>query len=508
MSKTISISNLEMDNYSKSRQINKELFESRLQLNSFKKTYNAPFSIKVNRSLEKTNLSISSKSKDLSFQKYFKIPKKTINNDRKRLNDLEKNKVRLNLNLRKLSNKRIELTHSLYINPKTANNSIINKRIINPNFINNNYSTVRNCADKNQFKRKEIKIQKKNIKDMNKTIIKDILKVNNNKRDGVLSLNVFKSTFKDKIFKHYNKSGIIRTTYNNYNNKNKSRNILLYNNIKKNSKEVFKKKTMQKNIINKNKQHEISLNFHKDNTLNNFVQYINKKKYIFLNRNNKTLQTQSYNTNKIDKISFIKNNVALKNNKNKIYNFKNTNNNLQVNNVNINNYISCNISYINNLNNEKKINKNKNNNNSRNNNKIAPLKESANNFIYNNSNIIINNYKNNNINSKSKNSNILNEEKNNDNNLKKRAKELIINEKNNYSDSIFETEKKDKSKNDIDDSKQDSGLLSFDKIEDLIVYYNMQDIKKNENFLFFKNDRKNFYYKYLNILNNNFFDFD
>ena len=37
---------------------------------------------------------------------------------------------------------------------------------------------------------------------------------------------------------------------------------------------------MQKNIINKNKQYEISLNFHKDNTLNNFVQYIKKNIYF------------------------------------------------------------------------------------------------------------------------------------------------------------------------------------------------------------------------------------
>ena len=66
-------------------------------------------------SLEKTNLSISSKSKDLFIKKYFKIQKRNINNDRKRLNDLGKNKVRLNLNLRKLSNKKIELTHSHYI---------------------------------------------------------------------------------------------------------------------------------------------------------------------------------------------------------------------------------------------------------------------------------------------------------------------------------------------------------------------------------------------------------
>ena len=286
MSKNTSISNLKFDNYSKSRQINKELFESRLQLNSYKKTFNEPFSVKVNKTLENTggNLSISSKSKDLSFQKYFKIPKKTTNKDKKSLNDLAKNKVNLNLNLLKLSNKKIDITNSLYINSKTANNSLIDKRINNQRLINNNYSTMRNYADKSHINKKEIKIQKRNT-EINRTIIKDLLKVNNNiKRDGLLSFNYNNSIFKDKITKNNNKSGIIRTNYNNYNNnknnKNKSRNILIDNNFKKNSKELFMKKSLHKNNANNNKRYEINLNFHKDNTFNNLVQNY-KKKFFF-----------------------------------------------------------------------------------------------------------------------------------------------------------------------------------------------------------------------------------
>ena len=326
MSKTISIPDIEIDNFSKSHQANKELFESRLQLNSFKKPFNEPFSIKVHKSLEKKGgyLSISSKSKEMSFQKYFKIPKTNINKDKKRISDLTKNKVRLNL--LKLSNKINDITNSLYINPKTANNSLINKKINNQKFINNNFSTIRNYGDKSHNKRTEIKMQKKNT-DINRAKLKDLLKVNNNniERDGLLSLNINKSSIKYKILTKYNKSGIIRTTYNNYNNKNKSRNIFIDNNLKKNSKEVFLKKSLQKNIVNSNKRYEISLNLHKDNAFNNIGQNL-KKKFIFLNRNNKTIQAQPYiNNNQNDKTSFIKNNNAkLKNksNKNKIYNFK------------------------------------------------------------------------------------------------------------------------------------------------------------------------------------------
>jgi hypothetical protein len=68
------------------------------------------------------------------------------------------------------------------------------------------------------------------------------------------------------------------------------------------------------------------------------------------------------------------------------------------------------------------------------------------------------------------------------------------------SDSMFENDIQEISKNDFEDSKEDSGLLSFDKIEDLIVYNNMKDINKKDNYLFFKDDRKTFNYKYTKII--------
>ena len=69
---------------------------------------------------------------------------------------------------------------------------------------------------------------------------------------------------------------------------------------------------------------------------------------------------------------------------------------------------------------------------------------------------------------------------------------------------MFENDIQEISKNDIEDSKEDSGLLSFDKIEDLIVYNNMKDINKKDDYLFFKEDRKIFNNKYAKVLSKYF----
>ena len=36
--------------------------------------------------------------------------------------------------------------------------------------------------------------------------------------------------------------------------------------------------------------------------------------------------------------------------------------------------------------------------------------------------------------------------------------------------------------------EEESGILSMNEIEDIIIYHNMKNIKKNENYLFKKND--------------------
>ena len=484
MFKRISITNIGKDNNSRSRQLNKELLESRLRLNSHKKAPFMPFSITENKSIEKID-SLSINSKDLSFKKNFKVQKRSINNKEKRLTDISNDSIKkFNPNLRKLSNKKIDVTNSLYMkNPKTANNSLINKRLTTSNFINNNRSTIRTYGDKNlnQNKKKEIKIQKKSY-DIKQKIKSNIIKKNNAnsnnnyKRSGLLSLNLNISNFNNKLMKNNNKSSIIKTNFNNSYN-NKSRNI---KNLNQKNKVYLNKKISQKNTLNKNK--DSSLNYTKDKTFNGFNQF-SKTKYLFLKSYNKYLQFQSlYNTNQNNKKIYLK---SSNENKNKN---KKKNNDLEVNNANINNFINCNINYIINLNNNKKFKKD--------------IKNKNMNLTYKNNDINNKLFYKGNIDKYDNKKKIF--EKINlkyESNKLDKIKELDykVNDDNN-SDSIYENDIKEISKNDFEDSKEESGLLSFDKIEDLIVYHNMKDINKKDNYLFFIEDRKIFNYKYAILL--------
>ncbi len=503
MSKKISISNISKNNNSKSRQLNKELFESRLQLNLFKKTSYIPFSITVNKSLEKTeNMSIN--SKDLSMKKFFKIPKRNIyiNNNKKKLADLSNDNIQKfnpdKIKLSKFSNKKLDITNPIYQNnTKTANNSLINKRVTTSNFINNNYSTIRTYVDKNQIKKNEIKIQRKknDINKKEKNCIsksKNIDSNNNYKRNGLLLLNLNISNFQNRLMKNYNNSGIINNTFNNnYNYNNKSRNIFLEKNLNIKSKDYFNKKLSQKFTLNKNKKNDLSLNDIKDKSFNNINQF-SKNKFSSIKTLNKQLQFLSINkNNQNSKTIYLRNNNEIKNKKNK--------NSLQVNNVNINNYINCNINYINNLNNDKKIKKESNinstifsynYNDNYKTNKLFFQKNSIDYYKFSKNKTNLDKIELNFEKSKNEQNNIMDINKSEDN----------------ISDSMFKNDIQEKSQNDFEDSKEDSGLLSFDKIEDLIVYNNMKDINKKDSYLFFKDDRKNFYFEYKKILSKNFFD--
>ena len=280
MSKTISITSLG-NPISRTRQINKELFEARLQLNLSKKIDYIPFSIKVNKSTEKS-INLSCAPKNFSFQKYFKIPKNNLNSNKKKFNDLSNDNIKLNLNLSKFSNRKKEISNSLYTN------SLVNSRLNNSNFINTNYSTIGYNLNKNKFKKKEIRIKKKYI-DINKAIKKDLSKDNKNntsKRVDTLSLNLNISSFKNKFMKNMNKSGIIKGTINkynnnnNFNNKNKSRNIFIESKL--NSKENLKKKSFKNNNLNKNKRNDLTLKIHKENSINTFGKYSKKKIFIII----------------------------------------------------------------------------------------------------------------------------------------------------------------------------------------------------------------------------------
>ena len=122
---------------------------------------------------------------------------------------------------------------------------------------------------------------------------------NNYKRSGLLSLNLNTSSFKNRLMKNYNKSGIIESTIiNNYN----SRNIFFEKNLNKNTKDTLNKKISQKNSVNKNKKKDLNLNFFKEKLLKNITQFF-KSKLVFLDSYKKHLQFQSLynNTNKNNK---------------------------------------------------------------------------------------------------------------------------------------------------------------------------------------------------------------
>ena len=516
MSKIISISSYGKDFISRSRQINKELFESRLQLNLYKKTLNNPLAITVNKILEKSsNLTNNSKNtKDLSKKKYFPIRNKNINkNDNSKLRKISDENIKFKKNLTKLKTNRIEKKNYLYNNYKTANNSLINKKKYNSNFINNNSTTNRNNICKNTLKKTSIKIARDNF-DLNK--IEKKVKINernlnernlNNhhhnhgKRGEMLTLNFHLSSFKSNFIKINNKSGIIKSSINsnNNNNKKKSRNNMLEKKLNKLSKKLFTNRILMKNPLTNKNKNEPSLNINMDKSLNNM------KKNLFLNynnNNNKNLEFKTFNNislNKNNKTLEIRKKGESKKNINQVFNNKN---NLHVDNVNINNYINCNINYINN---NKKLNKDINsiNNNKKNKNKeFLPKKESQNILK---KNIKIYNYDSKDfLNNKYffDDSNLLIEDIKYD---KKNNKKLIMKERDNNNDSIYETSLKEISKNNFEYSEEESGLLSLDKIEDIIIYYKMNNIKKDENFLFFKEERNIFNNKYKKFLNKAFF---
>ena len=151
MSKIVSISSYGKDFISRSRQINKELFKARLQLNLNKKTFNIPLSITVNKTLEKSS-NLTNNSKDLSNKQYFPIQKKLNNIDKPKLRKISNENTELKINLTKLKMNRLEKKNSSNNNYKTENNSLINKKKYNSNFINN-FPTLRNNLYMNALKK-------------------------------------------------------------------------------------------------------------------------------------------------------------------------------------------------------------------------------------------------------------------------------------------------------------------------------------------------------------------
>ena len=80
---------------------------------------------------------------------------------------------------------------------------------------------------------------------------------------------------------------------------------------------------------------------------------------------------------------------------------------------------------------------------------------------------------------------------------------IFANKENNINDDFFSSEKDNK----INDTSkgEDSGILSMDEVKDIIIYYDMNDIKKEDNFIFNYNDYNEFVKKNREMINEKFF---
>ena len=377
----------------------------------------------------------------------------------------------------------------------------INKNIFNkesPNYIMNKYSNERNNSDKNKMS---------SINMANNIQIKGLKKKNKSSNLLISNLNKPKNMYTSN-----QSSNVIISRFESNNNTN----IKL-----KNSKTNYKIDNANHNINNKNSKKYL--------TENHIMYLINKKANLKKRKNRNSKDKQ----------------MSLKN----IKNDSNTNINTNTNNTNNNNSNSN--YYLNNYFNEKKQNN-----------------ENQENVIYDYScnNILFNKFQNNdNFNKNTKtnfhqnydNENseniykMLNERlktEYNDNSLEaidkmyeeenteelnqksvslskrdgirflypeiyNRDDEYYMENENNYSNNkrekeLDETESPLKMDTEKDNNNENSGVLSFDQVKDIICYYNMNNPDKQNSFLFIKNERQiydmNYKNKYLNFfLNNN-----
>ena len=493
-----------MSNIDIIRENNKKLFESRLQMkpNSSLKINKISINTTKNKIRNKTNLYLFNTdifSGDISQNKR-KIQsgiENSLNNFVKRNTSIEKKPRKINKNRNKNN----------YFNKNNKSNIMI-KDI---SFFQTKNSTIKNDIQIINVNKKGTTHNTSYIK--KKDYNSNSNKKRNNQLKDILNINIKKSIKinQDKYSRSY-----LDFTYDNYkgalnNNKqeiSKSKVAIINKNINMNNKSLKKRNSsstknaniyesylVQKIKIIKNKKKPILSNFNFNSSKNNKTirdKLLNKtgkniKDSIYHNCNKKYVRNTYRNLfikkgiNTTNKNSFINlnyntnvTNTSLLNNKKKI-----SERNLKIKNINkltLNPKIN-------------KVNQNKINGK----NIIKKLKN-----IYElNKNIHVNKNKNNktakeiyvislqnNINLSTKD----NEKKYID------KKEEIVDDFNIKStktnDDVFTESKNEK----IEESsiEEESGILSMNEIEDIIIYNNMKNIKKEDNYLFNKNDYNNF----------------
>ena len=457
MSKVINITGR---NYSSKYSLQgKELFESRLQMNSSKRKVHLPITSKINNDsnqlgsssyINTDNMSNFRNILITSFNKKVKMNNNNNHNNYTFSNDIIKN-VRQN---------------------KPINNSILNNsntklRKINCTVTNSNNRIINNSKNK-----KYDKFQSKKTK---------------NKKTLALHLNLLKNG--KQVNKEKSKS--TNKTKPKYSRNNLNENILL---------------KVCKNRLNENKSTQKNSNIGRinkktHNSNNNTViseNYTKLTKAKNKNRNiknpiskliNNSIKTYTHNNNSKSKKLNSNSSIRLCNNNNK--NNKKNNNNKKF--ANHNHFISSNNSIIKNINIKdnrsifiQKLNKIKSKN----------ISKKSFDFL---DELPINNNKT----TITSNNNLLNkcfdiEKKNKCN--KNSSNTIYENEDNNFSLKKIETGDKI---NDLDE-EEESGILSIEEVQDIIKSYNMKDVK--ENFLFSENDYDTFNNKFRDTLIKVFFN--
>ena len=490
------------------RENNKKLFESRLQMkpNSSLKINQISLKTNKNKLNNRTNLYLFNTDIFQNDNSHNKRKNKSgIDNSLK--NFLKKN-ISAGKKQKKINKNRNKNTY-FSINNKS---NIIIKDI---SFFQSKNSTIKNDIQiinvnkrgtTNNNSSKKTKEQSSNSNQKRNDQIKKALKFNNIKKQRKFNQDKYSRSFLDFTYD------------NNYNRQKTSKSkVTLMNNIsmrkrdnsstKKDNNDVYKSFLVQKiKIIKKKKKpylNNINFNLSKNNKTikTNLLNKTGKntKDSIYSICNDKYVRNTYRNLllkkglNSTNKNSFINinyktnaNNSSLLNNKK-----KESERNLKIKNIN---RLTLNPT-------KSKINQNK----IKEKNLIAKLK--INNDI--NKNLKLNRSKNSKT---TKEINIIHQKDNNNNQSSKNnkyidKKEEIVDDFNIKStktnDDIFTESKNEK----IEESsiEEESGILSMNEIEDIIIYNNMKNIEKDDNYLFNKNDYKDFIGENQNKILNLFF---
>ena len=439
-------------------------------------------------------------------------------------------------------------SHPVSVRNKSSKFTLTKKDFYeNINKIGNNAIAIKNFninfpSEFSQYKKTTLK---KNTKNKTQNSIRFNLKTNNNTIDKskkeLNSLNTdFLKLFRQfeilKKTKNSNKTAIEVSLHEKKfksiyapsvsNSKSKGKNTKNNNN---NSKPKKKNNSKNKNLnINNSSCYEPlntneKINITNTNQSKNYLTSNNKKKKVNLNKKNKRIPKKTFKTFNPFHIKFAKpinnplktkikqSNIttyqinfsklipnrinSFQSNFNKTQEIQNTSkirknpeNNKSIKEKNNNNKTKNNKNINIKITNDEKINNNNNNNKKTNNNNNSINKNYKSNEIIKD-NIIINKEEENNI-------------KNNINKLSQNDLESLEVNQNISNIDIFD-ERENYFEDDDNEESDNSGVLAYDEVRDIIVYYDMGDLNKKQGFLFEKDDYKNF----INGKKNNYLNF-